>query len=79
MALAGNFTTGLFGKGETLIGVAPNGNRTVTLMVIDLKTRVRSKKVVDVSQNVYVAQTRHLFETVTLKDAKGVPRTWRTP
>lgn len=79
MALDGNFTLGLFGKGETLIGVAPNGNRTVTLTVRDLKTKARSKEVVGVSQNVYVARTPHLFETVTLKDAKGELRTWRTP
>jgi hypothetical protein len=75
MALAGNFTTGLFGpKRETLIGVAPNGNPTVRLTLND-----GSSEVVPVSQNVYIAETSKHFTRVTLKDANGVLRTWRTP
>jgi hypothetical protein len=75
MALAGNFTTGLFGpKSETLIGVAANGNRTVRLTL-----RGGSSKVVPVSQNVYIAKTSKQFISVTLKDAAGALHTWRTP
>lgn len=74
MALEGNFTLGLFGpKGETLIGVAPNGNPTVRLTLAD-----RSSEVVRVSQNVYIAKTSKQFTSVTLKDANGALRTWRT-
>ncbi len=75
MALEGNFTSGLFGpKSETLIGVAPNGNRTVRLTLRD-----GSSEVVPVSQNVYIAKASSVFASVTLKDANGALRTWRTP
>lgn len=75
MALAGNFTTGLFGpKRETLIGVAPDGNPTVTLTLTD-----GSSEVVPVTHNVYIAETSKHFTSATLKDANGALRTWRTP
>jgi hypothetical protein len=80
MALAGEMSPLNSGpSGETVIGLAPNGNTTVTLTVLDRKTKVVSKQVVNVSENVYVAQTPHLFETVTLKDANGALRTWHIP
>lgn len=61
-------------NGITVTGLAPNGNRTVTLRLAD-----GSSRKVPVSHNVYVARSRVGFQTVTLKDSAGVLRTWRVP
>ncbi len=73
-ALAGEFSYTFFNPGEIVIGLAPNGNRTVTLRLAH-----GSSKVVPVSHNVYIARTSELIRTVTLKDSHGTVRTWRVP
>lgn len=74
MALAGAFSPATFGRGETVIGLAPNGNRTVKLRLSN-----GSMKTVPVSNNVYEVHTSRLIQTVTLKDSTGKLKTWNVP
>jgi len=75
LALAGAFSPIMGGlDGVTVIGLAPNGNKTVTLTLAD-----GSSESVPVSHNVYVAKAPHGFKTVTLKDATGTLGSHRVP
>jgi hypothetical protein len=75
MALAGGMVT-LSGasSGITVIGVAPDGNRTVRLVLGD-----GSSERIRVANNVYVARDRGGFRTVALKDSRGLLRNYRVP
>jgi hypothetical protein len=75
MALAGEMSP-ITGdrSGVTVTGLAPNGNRTVRLALAD-----GSSETVGVFHNIYVAHTLHGFATVTLKDSRGVLRTYHIP
>jgi hypothetical protein len=75
MALAGEMSPILGGSnGVTVIGLAPNGNRAVKLVLAN-----GSSATVPVSHNVYIARAPHGFKTVTLKDSTGSLRTWNVP
>jgi hypothetical protein len=72
MALAGKMSPTTGGpSGVTVIGLAPNGDATVRLMLPS-----GSSETVPVHQNVYVARAPHGFRTVTLRDSGGVIRTY---
>jgi len=74
MALAGKMSPILGGRTVLVIGLAPNGNRTVKLVRAN-----GSPETVYVFHNVYTARSRHSFRTVTLKDSTGTLRTWGVP
>lgn len=74
MALAGEFSPIFVGRGETVIGLAPNGNKTVMLTLTNGSTQSAR-----VSHNTYVAHTRQGFKTVTLRDSTGTLRTVGDP
>lgn len=75
MVLLGEMSPILGGpSGVTVIGLAPNGNRTVELVRAN-----GSPDTVHVAHNVYIARSRHGFKTVTLKDFAGAFRTWDVP
>jgi hypothetical protein len=75
MVLAGEMSPIMGGpKGVTVIGLAPDGNRTVRLVLAS-----GSSETVRVFHNVYIAHSRHGFRTVTLKDSTAALRTWRVP
>ena len=74
MLLAGEFSPGWFSPGETVIGLAPNGNRTVTLKLSDGSTRT-----VPVLDNTYAVHTYRIIRTVTLRDSAGQLQSWNVP
>lgn len=75
MALAGEMSPIDGGpNGVTVTGLAPNGNRTVKLVLADGSTET-----VPVSYNIYIARALHGFKTVTLKDSRGALRTYHIP
>ena len=74
MLLAGKFSPGWFSPGETVVGLAPDGNSTVTLKLSD-----GSSRTVPVFQNVYVVHTYRIIRTVTLRDSAGRLETWDVP
>jgi hypothetical protein len=60
-------------NGVTVVGLAPNGNQTVRLLLTN-----GSSEAVRVIHNVYIAHARHGFKTVTVRDSAGVIRRWGT-
>jgi hypothetical protein len=75
LALAGGFSP-IDGRRDEVIvvGLAPDGNKAVTLTVAD-----GSSESVPVAQNVYLAKARNGFRTVTLRDASGSLRSHGVP
>jgi hypothetical protein len=75
MALAGEMSPITGGRnGVTVIGLVPDGNRSVRLTLTD-----GSSETVRVRENVYVATAARGFRTVTVKDSAGAVRTYRIP
>lgn len=60
--------------GQTVIGLAPDGNTAVTLTLAG-----GSSETVPVSQNVYIAKAYQGFSLVTLKDSTGTVRVTGVP
>ncbi len=75
MALAGEMSPITGGpSGVTVTGLAPDGNRTVRLVLAD-----GSSETVPVSHNIYIAHAPPGFKAVTLKDSRGALRSYRVP